>query len=380
MGDHQEHYVPTIVVGGGQAGLSVGYHLAKRDLPFEILDAGHEVGQVWRGRWDSLRLFTPARIDSLDGMPFPAHDRSRPPTKDEVADYLQAYADHFGLPVRHGTRVTTLVADGEGYLLETTSGRYRADQVVVAMSSLQVPKVPEIAAGLDPAILSIHSHDYRNPEQLRPGAVLVVGAGNSGAQISVETARARPTWLAGRDGGHLPFRIDGFFGRHIGSRVIRQIFLHVLTLDTPIGRKARPRLVAGPDPLLRDRPKELKRAGVERVPRVTGISGGRPVVGGDHVLDVANVIWATGYRCGFDWIDVPVLDEDGVPRQDRGIVAEAPGLYFVGLHFLYSQASETLPGVGRDARYVVDRIAARVRGSEVGGATATSTAARAGAA
>lgn len=353
--------IPTVVIGGGQAGLSVGYHLAQRDLPFVILDGGHETGEVWRRRWDSLRLFTPARIDGLDGMRFPGRGN---PTKDEVADYLQAYADHFRLPVRHDTRVTSLTREGDRFHLVTTGGDVRADNVVIAMSSLQVPKTPPLAEQLAPTIHSLHAHDYRNPEQLPDGGVLVVGAGNSGAQIAVEAARTHATWLAGEPSGALPFRVDGAFGRHVGTRLVRFMFMHVLTTGTPIGRKARPTMLSSADPLMRDRPKELRRAGVQRVPRVTGIVDGRPVVGdgtGEQVLDVATVIWATGYRPGLEWVDIPVLDERGVPRQERGIVHEVPGLYVVGMNFQYCKASETITGVGRDARYVVDHLEGRVR-------------------
>lgn len=351
-----EEYVPTVVVGGGQAGLAVGYQLTRRGLPYVILDAGTRIGDVWRNRWDTLRLFTPTRINGLEGMPFPGDPHGHA-SKDEVADYLEAYAAAFDLRVRLGTRVTHLGRDDDGFVLTTsTGGRLRADHVIVAMSSLQVPKVPAMAAELDPGIRSLHAQEYHNPDQLRPGGVVVVGIGNSGAEISVEVSRTHQTWLAGDEPKSLPFRIDSYFGTHVALHVIRFMFLHVLTTGTPIGRKARPKMLKGPDPLMRERPKDLRRAGVRRVPRITGVRDGRPVAGEDQVLDVANVIWCTGYRSGLDWVDLPVLDDDGHPRQQRGIT-EVPGLFFVGQNFLYAKASETLPGVSRDARYVVEHLA-----------------------
>lgn len=371
MSDPSAIHCPTIVIGGGQAGLSVGHHLAAHDLPFVILDANARVADAWRHRWDSLRLFTPARMDGLDGMPFPAEHPSQPPTKDEVVAYLEAYAARLRAPIRHNTRVSRLSAAGAGFDIVTNTGRYEADNVVVAMSSLQVPTTPAMAAELGTQVLSMHSHEYSNPAQLRPGGVLVVGAGNSGAQISVEVARSHPTWLAGEPRVNLPFRIDGAFGRYVGSRIIGRVFMHVLTTSTPLGRRAKPQMLSGADPLLRDRPPELRRAGVQRIGRVTAVRAGKPVAD-EQALDVSNVIWATGYRPGLEWVDIPVLDERGMPRQDRGVVPDVPGLYFVGQNFLYAKASETLPGVSRDARHVVDHLRS-TRIGRVGARSAEST-------
>ena len=356
-----------VVIGGGQAGLSVSYHLQRRGLDHVVLDASRRAGDTWRHRWDSLRLFTPARIDHLDGLDFPS--KGPPPGKDEFADYLDDYEEHFGLPVRHGVRVRRLTAAGNRFRLATSEGDRNADVVVVAMSSLQVPTVPALAADLDPRIRSMHSVDYRNPDQLRDGGVLVVGVGNTGAEIAVEVAGAHQTWLAGRETGHLPFRIDGSFGTHVASRLVAFAFLHVLTTSTPVGRRLRPTLLARADPLMRDRPKEFERAGVQRIPRITGVRDGLPVAADGTVLDVTNVIWCTGFRSGLtEWVDLPVLDERGLPLQNRGVVADVPGLYFVGQNFLYAKASETVPGVGRDARYVVGQIA---RSLDTRGAPAT---------
>lgn len=198
----------TIVIGAGQAGLSVGYHLAKRHRPFVILDANERVGDSWRQRWDSLRLFTPAMFCGLAGMPFPA-PRYSFPTKDEMADYLEAYAERFELPVRTGTRVDRLTRNGNRFVVTAGDQTLKADNVVVAMANYQHPKVPAFADRLDPRIVALHSMEYRNPGQLRDGPVLLVGAGNSGAEIALELAAHHETWIAGRDVGAIPFRIDG---------------------------------------------------------------------------------------------------------------------------------------------------------------------------
>ncbi|HEX6535242.1 MAG TPA: NAD(P)-binding domain-containing protein [Gemmatimonadaceae bacterium] len=352
--------VGTVVIGGGQAGLSVGYHLARRGIPFVILEANERVGDSWRKRWDSLRLFTPARYDGLDGMPFPAPPHTFP-TRIEMADYLEAYAERFALPVRTGVHVDRLVRHDDGFLLEMTGGtRIIAEQVVVAMATFQAPKLPPFAAELRPEIVQLHSSAYRRPSQLREGLVLVVGAGNSGAEIALEAARhGHPTWVSGRDPGHVPVRIDGVAARFVLPFVFRVLFHRVLTTGTPIGRRARPRALVSGGPLVRVRPRDLAAARIARVPRTAGVRDGLPVLADGRVLDAANVIWCTGFHPGFSWIDVPIFDPDGQPRHDRGIVAEAPGLYFVGLHFLYAMSSTMIHGVGRDARWVTEAIARR---------------------
>jgi len=352
--------IHTVIIGGGQSGLSVGYHLARRGLPFVILDANARVGDSWRHRWDSLRLFTPARFNGLDGWPFPAAPDVFP-TKDEMADYLESYAAHFSLPVRARTRVTKLSKRDGTFIVDTDSGSIAADQVVVAMATYQASRIPRLAKELDPSIVQLHSGAYRNPAQLREGGVLLVGAGNSGAEIAIEVARTHRTWMSGRDVGEVPFRISSWVGQHLlAPFVLRVLFHRILTVNTPLGRKVRPGVLSRGGPLIRTRRSNLRTAGVERVVRVAGVKDGWPVLTDGRVMsDVANVIWCTGYHAGFDWIDLPVLDEDGEPRHERGLVASEPGLYFVGLHFLYALSSTMIHGVGRDASRVVDAIVRR---------------------
>jgi putative flavoprotein involved in K+ transport len=357
--EQQPEQVQTVVIGGGQAGLSTGYYLARRGLQFLILDAHPRVGDSWRQRWDSLRLFTPARFNGLAGMPFPAPPHTFP-TKDEMADYLEAYAARFALPVWTGTAVERLSRRGDRYLIASGGRLLEAEHVVVAMSTFQRPRRPDFAAELDPAIVQLHSSEYRNLGQLRAGSVLVVGAGNSGSEIAMETARAgRPTWLAGRDTGHVPFRVEGTVGRLLLPFIFRVVFHRLLTVDTPVGRRARPQVIAKGGPLIRVKPRDLSGAGVQRVGRVSGVRSGRPVLEGGQVLEPANIVWCTGYHPGFSWIDLPVFGADGEPLQERGIVPTEPGLYFVGLHFLYAMSSTMIHGVERDAKRVAETIAVR---------------------
>jgi putative flavoprotein involved in K+ transport len=361
MSNARQQY-DTIVIGGGQAGLATGYYLKQRRRDFIILDGAERIGDAWRNRWDSLRLFTPARYNSLPGLPFPAHPQAYP-TKDEVADYLESYAAYFDLPIQQRVWVQRLAKEGERFVLTAGEHSFEANNVMVAMSNYQVPKIPPFAEELDPGIRQLHSSDYRNLSQLRDGGVLLVGAGNSGAEIGLEVAHKHPTWVAGPDVGYVPFRLEGAFTRHLVARLVNGfVFHHLLSLKTPVGRKARPRMLTGAGPLVRVKPDDLLAAGVERVPRMVGVENGKPIVGEGRCLDVANVIWCTGFRPNFSWINLPVFGNEEYPvepRHRRGIVQDVPGLYFVGLFFLYALTSSLLGGVGRDAKFVVDRLVSR---------------------
>jgi len=363
MKTYETQHTHTVVIGGGQAGLSVGYHLAKRGIPFVILDAHPRVGDAWRNRWDSLRLFTPSRYAGLPGFPFPGRGDAFL-TKDEVADYLESYAQRFHLPVKNGVKVDSLSKEGQRFVTTAGDLRFESANVVVAMANYQVPRVPDFARELDPAVVQLHSHDYRNPSQLRDGGVLVVGVGNSGADIGLEVAQSHPTWMSGKESGHIPFRIETFLARNFLVRLVRFVGHHVLTVSTPIGRKVRPKLLSKAAPLVRVKPQDLIDAGIERVPRVVGVRSGRPLLANDRTLDVNNVIWCTGYHPGFAWIKMPIFGEDGRPVHERGIVHGMPGMYFVGLHFLYAMSSASLVGVSRDAERVVKALASRPASQE----------------
>jgi len=368
----------VVVIGAGQAGLSVGYCLARLGLSFVILEAEPRVGDSWRNRWDSLRLFSPAKYDGLVGLPFPAPSFSFP-TKNEMGDYLEAYAKHFDLPVRTSARVKRVSRDGSQYVVDTGDRLFRTDHVVVAMATFQAPRVPAFASALDPEIVQLHSRDYRNTKQLRAGDVLIVGAGNSGAEIAIEVGRSsRHTWLSGRHPGHVPFRVDSGVARLVVPVLFRVVFHRILTVDTPMGRRARPRVIAKGGPLIRVKPADLDAAGVERSPRVTGVRGGKPLLADGRVLDVANVIWCTGFHPGFSWIDLPTVNgEDGEPVHERGVVPGEPGFYFVGLHFLYAFSSAMIHGVSRDAERIAGVIGKRVaenRGTVIAGTAANGAA------
>jgi putative flavoprotein involved in K+ transport len=359
MLEGEPEHIETVVIGGGQAGLSVGHHLARRGRPFLILDTSRRVGDAWRNRWDSLRLFTPARYDALAGMPFPAPAHSFP-TKDQVADYLESHAARFELPVRLGVRVDRLWRDDGRFVVAAGNRSWEADNVVVAMSSFQVPRVPAFATDLSPDIVQLHSAGYRNPSQLQGGGVLAVGAGNSGAEIALEVASRQPTWLAGKESGHVPFRIEGAAARYIFQPLLFRFLGHrVLTVDTAIGRRMRPRLLSHAAPLVRVKPKDLAAGGIQRVPRVVGVRDGQPLLADQRALEVANVIWCTGFSPDFSWIDLPAFaNRQREPLHHRGIVVGQPGLYFVGLYFLYAMSSGFLPGVDRDAEHVAQAILA----------------------
>jgi putative flavoprotein involved in K+ transport len=355
----QSERYQVVVIGGGQAGLSAGYYLAKKGIRFVILDSGRRIGDSWRMRWDSLRLFSPARYNGLPGLRFPAGATVNP-TKDEMADYLEAYAARFGLPVRSNVGVTRLSKQGNHFVVEAERQRFEADQVVVATGNFQRPKVPGFASELDRDIVQLHSSTYRNLAQLAKGRVLVVGAGNSGAEIAIETARKHRTLLSGNPVAEVPFRPDSFLGRHVLIHLMRAFGHHVLTVDTPLGNKLRPTLLLRATPLIRTRSENLAKAGVERVARVSGTEEGLPKLEDGQVLDVQNVIWCTGFDPGFSWIDLPIFATDGAPIHEKGIVLLEAGLYFVGLRFQYSATSEVINGVGRDAKRVVDAIAERL--------------------
>ena len=360
MSDTTTERIDTVVIGAGQAGLAAGYYLRQRGLPFVILDADERIGDHWRDRWDSLRLYSPARNDALPGMPFPAAAYHYP-TGREMGDYLAAYAGRFGLPVRSGARVERVERDPSGgFVVTAGERRIAASQVVVATGAFSTPYIPAVAAQLDPAINQLHSHEYRKPSQLRPGAVLVVGLSHSGGDIAIEAAASHRTIIAGKAHGQLPVKVIDTRKARLVWPIMAFVATHLLTVRTPIGRKMRPEVRKGGGPLLRVRLPDLDAAGVERHDaKVTGARDGKPVLADGTVLDVANVIWCTGYRQAYDWIDAPVMGPDGWPEENRGVSATVPGLYFLGVPFSYGFTSMLVLGAGRDAKYVVERIAER---------------------
>ena len=358
-----KQHIDTLIIGAGQAGFATGYHLKQLGREFLIVDGNERVGDNWRCHWDSLRLFTPAKYDGLPGMPFPRDPWSFP-GKDDVADYLETYALEMDLSVRLQTRVERLEAGPEGrFTAHLGAEAITSDNVVVATGTRgRTPHVPAFAGGLAPSIRQLHSTAYQRPSQLGDGPVLVVGASHSGCEIAHELAEHRPVTLCGRYTGNEPFAPGSGWDRMFTPLLVL-VANHVLTRRTPPGRKLMAYL-RGPHhgaPMARIKRRHLAERGVRWLQqRVTGVSqDGRPVLADGTVLDVTTVIWCTGLEHDFEWIDLPITDEQGWPREYRGVVDEIPGLFFCGLVFQYAFSSMVLPGVGRDAAYVASRIAAR---------------------
>jgi putative flavoprotein involved in K+ transport len=345
----------VVVVGGSQAGLAMAWHLARLGLRFVVLEAGAELGHTWRSRWDSLKLFTPAQYDALPGMAFPAPADTYP-TKDPVADYLQAYAAAFDLPVRLNAQVTDLRRVGDDFEVGTADASYRARQVVVATGPFQVPFVPPQAAKLDPSVTQVHSADYRNPQALPEGPALVVGGGNSGFQIAEELAATRQVDLSiATTYPMLPQRLAG---RDLFWWLSRLGLLRVTVTSRPGRRMSRRDFVIGTNR------RRVGRAGVRFRPRLVDAEG-RTVRFADHSLleDIGVVVWATGYRPDYTWIHVPGVVREGHIVHRRG-VSEVPGLYFLGLSWQHTRGSALLGFVNDDAAYLAERIASRYQQDE----------------
>ena len=352
----------VIVIGAGQAGLAAAHHLARREVGFVVLEADERVGDVWRRRYDSLRLYSPAKYDALPGLPFPLPGHAFP-TGRQMGDYLETYARHQGFPVRTGVRVDGLRSAGEtgGYVVTAGSGELQARQVIVATGAFQRPRVPEFADALDPTIRQLHSSEYRGPQQLAEGPVLVVGLSHSGGDIAFEVASSgHETRVSGTAHGQLPFSVDSRRARAAWP-LLRFVAMNVLTRATPIGRRVAPKVRRGGGPLLRVRLDDLLGAGVNlHGSRAVGTDDrGRPKLADGTVLDVANVIWCTGFRPDYSWIRLPILDADGWPVHRRGVIEAAPGLYVLGVPFLFGFASMLVLGASRDAAYVADQVVAR---------------------
>ena len=351
--------VHTLVIGAGQAGLSAAYYLREAGIDFTVVDAATRLGASWRSRWDSLKLFTSARWDDLPGMRFPVSTRQRKkylPSKDEMADFLEHYATTFSLPVELGVRVERLSREGDRYVIRAGTRQIEAPNVIVATGPFQKPRIPNFAQSLDPAILQLHSAAYRNPEQLHRGDTLVVGAAASGCQIAMEIAKQHRVYLAGRSVGKEP---SGPIINFIMDPLVPWLFSQ--PRDTFIGKKFFQVARHSGHPLVGLDYADVTRAGVERVSRVSGVRDGKPELEDGRTLDVANVVWCTGYDVDFSWIDLPIFETDGYPRQYRGAVAEAPGLYFLGLVFLFALRSHVIFGAQMDAKYVVEHLIQRNR-------------------
>jgi putative flavoprotein involved in K+ transport len=348
--------VPVAVIGAGQSGLAAGYYLRQAGIRCVLLDAGSEVGETWQRRWDSLTLFTSAQFSGLPGLPFPGHG-ARYPGKDEVVAYLRDYAERFDLPVLADHRVLSLRRDGDGYLLTTAHGECRADQVVIATGAFGTPRVPEFAAGLSPDVTALHTSDYQGPAQVPPGTVLIVGDGNSGRQIAVELAGTHSVVLScgGTVSPPLPQTVLG-----------RDMFwwMSVLgVMNLPVNMQA-------PDPIVGDRVPELVAEGrIQVVGRVTAAEGSELLVADGERVKPSAVVWATGYRTDWSWLDPEMLDDTGQPRHTEGTGA-LPGSYYLGLYRMRTRGSALIGFVGRDAERVVAAMAAAAHDTTTASPTA----------
>jgi putative flavoprotein involved in K+ transport len=340
--------VDVVVVGAGQAGLAIGYHLARQQRRFVIVDAADAVGSAWRHRWDSLVLFTPRRYDALPGMPFPG-EPSGYPTRDEVVFYLTDYAAGFQLPLRLSSPVRSLTRSGSGFAVAMDDVTLQAEQVVVATGPFHMPIVPAVAEQLDPGVFQTHSARYSRPDDIPEGKVLVVGGGNTGFQIAKELSASRSVHLAvGSRQTPLPQTLLGrdLFWWLIKSGLIDQ------TVDSRFGSRLQHR-----DTLIGSSPRQLKRSGVALRSRVVSAAGDTVTFADGSDLKVDAVIWATGYRPDHSWIDVAGLLRDGRVAHRRG-VTDVPGLYFLGLTWQHTRGSALLGWVKDDADFIAGQIAA----------------------
>ena len=342
-GDHRE----IVVVGSGQAGLAVGYFLKQQRRDYVILEAANAPAAAWRARWDSLKLFTPVRYDSLPGRAFPGEPDSYP-GRDDVVAYLTDYAESLELPVEVNSPVRAVRQATGGYIVELTDRAYTAQQVVIATGPFQVPRVPPVAGPLDSAVVQIHSTAYRRPDQMPPGPVLVVGGGNTGFQIAQELSRSHEVHLSiGSRQTPLPQRIAGRDLFHY----LDAIGIMRVTVKSRLGRRLSHR-----ETLIGSSPRAAQRQhGIRLRGRTVDAQGSEVVFADGTRLAPASVIWSTGFAVDHSFVKVPVFDDAARLMHRRGVTA-APGLYFLGLTWQYTRGSALLGWVKHDAEFIAQRV------------------------
>jgi putative flavoprotein involved in K+ transport len=403
----------VVVVGGGQAGLSMSFCLKQKGIDHVVLEK-HRIAHEWRERrWDSFCLVTPNWQCRLPGFPYAGPDPHGFMLKDDIVKYVEAYVQSFGPPVIEGVTATSLrAAPGGGFLLQTSAGNCHADQVVVATGGYHVPNLPRLAERLPEEVTQLHASDYRNAESLPAGEVLVVGSGQSGCQI------AEDLHIAGRKVhlclGSAPRTARRYRGRDVVEWLEEMGYYRMPVHEHPLRERVRAKANhyvtgrdGGRDIDLRQRAKE----GMRLYGRLDDVRGGRLLLAPDmkqnldqadavaesikasidkfiaerrieapaearyvpvwepseevRTLDLAaagisTVIWSTGFRTDYRWIEVPIFDGRGYPVHDRGVTAAA-GLYFVGLPWLYTWGSGRFSGVAVDAEHLAEQIAPRLR-------------------
>ncbi|AJY76107.1 flavin-containing monooxygenase [Paenibacillus beijingensis] len=339
----------VIVIGSGQAGLAAGYYLMKKGVSFVLLDKGSEAGEVWRNRYDSLVLFTPRFYSSMPGMPLNGEPGSYA-AKNEIAEYLKTYAEQFALPIHYDTEVLSLKKTANRFLVETNQGRYESKKVIIATGPFQKPYIPSISAGLPKGIKQIHTAHYRNEADLQDGSVLVIGAGNSGAQIAVELAQDRDVYLSvGHTIKYMPLML-------LGKSIFwwfRELGVMKANLNSAMGKF----ISRQPDPIFGFDLKNMIREGnIQLKARTKAVTGDSIMFEDNSLLQVQNIVWATGFHSDYSWIQIPgVINGQGKPIHERGI-SPVSGIYFVGLPWQYRRGSALIGGVGQDAEFIVNRL------------------------
>lgn len=338
--------IDVLVVGGGQAGLGTGYRLREAGVEFVIVDDRERTGDVWRGRWRSLVLFTPRRFAALPGLPLPRSTDSYP-TREQLADYLEQYAAEFSLPVVHGTRVTAITHDGDAFVAETSRGSVRARAVVIATGPFQYPRIPRVGARLDTSVAQLHSSAYTCADDLPHGSIAVVGGGNSAAQLAVELADSEParrvTMVAPQQPWFIPERI-------LGLTVYWPLKLLGI-LSSPAESRISRYIHSRGDGILGTEAKRAVRAGrlALRTSRVVDARARSLVLADGSTLEVDAVLWATGFRTHYPFVQMEgALTEYGAPLHDGGI-SPVEGLYWIGLPWQRRLDSSILHGIAADA-------------------------------
>lgn len=342
----------TVVIGAGQAGLSIGYYLKQSDQKFVLIDKGNEVGESWKLRYDSLVLFTPRLYSSLPGMILDGDEQGFP-TKDEMVNYLEKYVATYDIPIHFNNEVVEITKVNDDFLIKTTNDEYQAKNIVIATGPFQTPMIPTCSNNISSQIKQLHSSQYKNPNQLAAGNVLVVGGGNSGAQIAVELSKEKDTYLSiSKKLKYLPLSI--------GTKSIFWWFdkLGILKANhTSVFGKL---LQQSGDPIFGfELKKAIKNKEVKMKRRVIGGEQNQVIFEDSSTLEVSNIIWATGFQTNFPWLKIDgVLNTEGKVIHQRGVI-NVNGLYFIGLPWQYRRGSALLQGVGYDAEYIVKHITSK---------------------
>jgi putative flavoprotein involved in K+ transport len=346
-----DYDLDVLVIGAGQAGLAMGYHLKQTPYRFQIIDRNGRLGDSWRNRYDSLVLFTPRAYSALPRLPVPGDPKGYP-TKDEIADYLEQYADHFELPIKLETGVGSLSRRDEGFRVTTDGGEIIDTRaVVLASGGFQRPAVPAISYQLPPDVLQLTPENYRNPSQIPPGRVVIVGDGATGRQLAVELTATHEVMLAtGRPRRASPERL---LGRSIFWWMDKLGVLRA-SRDSRIGRYL---MSADPFPGKALGLRRLRRRGIQVMGRLSQANGKRVSFASGESIEIDAVIWATGYQDDSTWVHIPeVKDAKGRFIHQRG-VSSVPGLYFIGRSWQWTRGSALLHGVGDDAAFLIERMA-----------------------